>query len=319
MPFINEAVWALHDGRRRAGGDRHDREARLQPPDRAARARRPDRPRHVRGDHGGARVRARRRALRAVPAAARARRRRAGSAARAGRGFYDYASTSMDPPNWGIQRYPFSVEEIDASEANARGDGCASCLSTTIRALRKLLSATLDGVRPRASRRPRAPPRRTPRSRGGCRTSIVLDVAMPGTDGLELCRRLKAAPRDERAPCRPPDRLATRRPRPPSSAAPTHTCASRSGRSSCSAWSSGVAGGRYGAAAVAVAARRVRGGAARCSTRATSVTCSSSSAGSGCSSRTRTARRSARSPRRSSRRTPARARTRSASSATRAS
>ena len=67
--------------RRRAGGDRHDREARLRAPDGAARARRPDRPRHVRRDHGGAPRRARRPEVRAVPAAPRVRRRRAASAA----------------------------------------------------------------------------------------------------------------------------------------------------------------------------------------------------------------------------------------------
>ena len=54
MPFINEAAYALHGRRRRGGGDRHGREARLRPSDRAARARRPDRARHVRRDHGGA-------------------------------------------------------------------------------------------------------------------------------------------------------------------------------------------------------------------------------------------------------------------------
>ena len=44
--------------RRRGGGDRHDRQARLRPPDGPARARRPDRARHVRRDHGGAARRA---------------------------------------------------------------------------------------------------------------------------------------------------------------------------------------------------------------------------------------------------------------------
>ncbi len=39
-------------GRRRGGGDRHDREARVRAPDGPARARRPDRARHLRRDHG---------------------------------------------------------------------------------------------------------------------------------------------------------------------------------------------------------------------------------------------------------------------------
>src|SRR5262249_34820641 len=51
----------------------HDRKARLRAPDGAARARRPDRARHVRRDHGGARGGARRREVRTVSAAARAR------------------------------------------------------------------------------------------------------------------------------------------------------------------------------------------------------------------------------------------------------
>ena len=54
MPFINEAAYALMEGVAEAGGDRHDREARVRAPDGAARARRPDRPRHVRRDHGRA-------------------------------------------------------------------------------------------------------------------------------------------------------------------------------------------------------------------------------------------------------------------------
>ena len=54
MPFINEAAYALHDGVAEAAGDRHDREARVQPSHRAARARRPHRARHVCLDHGGA-------------------------------------------------------------------------------------------------------------------------------------------------------------------------------------------------------------------------------------------------------------------------
>src|SRR6185437_4680179 len=61
--------------RGRAGGDRHDREARLRAPAGAARARRPDRARHLRRDHGGAPRGARGREVRALPAAAGARRR----------------------------------------------------------------------------------------------------------------------------------------------------------------------------------------------------------------------------------------------------
>ena len=68
-------------GRRRAGGDRHDREARVRAPDRAACARRPDRARHVRRDHGGARERASGREVRALPAAPPSTSRRAGSGA----------------------------------------------------------------------------------------------------------------------------------------------------------------------------------------------------------------------------------------------
>ena len=80
MPFINEAAYALMEGRRRGGGDRHDREARLRAPARAARARRPDRARHLRRDHGGAPRGPRRSEVRAVPAAAAVRRRRAARA-----------------------------------------------------------------------------------------------------------------------------------------------------------------------------------------------------------------------------------------------
>ena len=64
-------------GRRRAGGDRHGREARVRAPDGPARARRPDRARHVRRDHGGAARGSRRSEVRAVPAPAPLRRRRA--------------------------------------------------------------------------------------------------------------------------------------------------------------------------------------------------------------------------------------------------
>ena len=83
MPFINEAAYALHGGRRRAGGDRHDREARLQPPDGAARARRPDRPRHLRRDHGGAPRRASATRSTRPARCCASTSRRAGSAARA--------------------------------------------------------------------------------------------------------------------------------------------------------------------------------------------------------------------------------------------
>src|SRR5581483_151517 len=62
---------------RRGRRDRHDRQARLRAPDRPARPRRPDRPRHLRRDHGGARAWPRRREVRALPVAPRARRCRA--------------------------------------------------------------------------------------------------------------------------------------------------------------------------------------------------------------------------------------------------
>ena len=71
MPFINEAVWALHDGVAE-GGDRHDREARIRASARAAGARRSDRPRHLRGDHGGAAGGPRRRSLCPLSATPRA-------------------------------------------------------------------------------------------------------------------------------------------------------------------------------------------------------------------------------------------------------
>ena len=54
MPFINEAALRARGRRGRRGGDRHDREARLQPPDWPSGARGSDRARHVRRDHGGA-------------------------------------------------------------------------------------------------------------------------------------------------------------------------------------------------------------------------------------------------------------------------
>ena len=75
MPLINEAAYALQDGVARGGGDRHDRQARLQPPDGAARTGRPDRARHLRLHHGGAAGRAGRCEARALPPAPRARRR----------------------------------------------------------------------------------------------------------------------------------------------------------------------------------------------------------------------------------------------------
>jgi putative nucleotidyltransferase with HDIG domain len=65
--------------------------------------------------------------------------------------------------------------------------------------LRKLLSATLDGFDMEleeagsAAEAEAAIERRLP-------DVVVLDVAMPGTDGLELCRRLKAAPRTRDVP-----------------------------------------------------------------------------------------------------------------------
>ena len=65
--------------------------------------------------------------------------------------------------------------------------------------LRKLLSATLDGFdleleeAASAEEADAAIERQLP-------DVVVLDIAMPGTDGLELCRRLKAGAADERVP-----------------------------------------------------------------------------------------------------------------------
>jgi cyclic di-GMP phosphodiesterase len=65
--------------------------------------------------------------------------------------------------------------------------------------LRKLLSATLDGFdlqleeAASAEEADVAIERQLP-------DVVVLDIAMPGTDGLELCRRLKAAPRTSELP-----------------------------------------------------------------------------------------------------------------------
>ena len=73
MPFINEAVWALHDGVAEAEAIDTIAEARLRPSARPAGARRPDRSRHLRRDHGGASRRIGRRSLRSVPLARGAR------------------------------------------------------------------------------------------------------------------------------------------------------------------------------------------------------------------------------------------------------
>ena len=65
--------------------------------------------------------------------------------------------------------------------------------------LRNLLSATLDGFdleleeAASADEADAAIARRLP-------DVVVLDIAMPGTDGLELCRRLKAAPQTSELP-----------------------------------------------------------------------------------------------------------------------
>ena len=47
MPMINEAIFCLHEGVADAGRDRHDHEARHEPPDGPADARRLHRPRHL--------------------------------------------------------------------------------------------------------------------------------------------------------------------------------------------------------------------------------------------------------------------------------
>ena len=88
MPFINEAVWALHDGV--AEAEAIDTIAKLEfahPMGPLALA--VDRPRHVRRDHGGPPRRSRRRQVRAVPAAPRARRGRP-PGPEVGQGFYSY-------------------------------------------------------------------------------------------------------------------------------------------------------------------------------------------------------------------------------------
>ena len=73
---------------------------------------------------------------------------------------------------------------------------------------------------------------------------IVLDVLMPGIDGIEYCGEAEARSADARHPGRPPDRL--RRTDLDGVAAPTRSCASRSARSSSSAVVERLAGGTNG-------------------------------------------------------------------------
>ena len=166
MPFINEAVWALHDGVAEAGGDRHDREARLRAPDGAARARRPDRPRHVRRDHGSAARRARRRPLRALPAAPRAGECRANWAASLARGFYIYPG--RQDPTGPVRQNP-----------RRRSTLCASCWSTTTTRCARCCARP---SRPSTSRSTRPPTPSRPRQRIAAARpdAIVLDVAHAG-------------------------------------------------------------------------------------------------------------------------------------------
>ena len=182
---------------------------------------------------------------------------------KSGQGFFSYSSgfrrICHRAPEWGIQPYPFSCRIQGTSEAMERGQ-VRLLLVDDDPSLRKLLSATLDGFdleleeAASAEEADAAIERQLP-------DVVVLDIAMPGTDGLELCRRLKAAPRTSESARRPPDRLrragrgrgAVRRRRIPAQAVPAARAPRRD-----------RAGRRrpLRPAADARAACRVRGGAA---------------------------------------------------------
>ena len=111
---------------------------------------------------------------------------------------------------------------------------CASWSSTTSRAVREALERALrlegyevelaaDGAGGAASRSP-----------GAASDAIVLDVLMPGIDGLEVCRALRAAgDRDAGADADRARRRSTTA-SPASTRAPTTTSSSRSRSRSCS-------------------------------------------------------------------------------------
>ena len=144
MPFINEAAYALLEGVGRAGGDRHDREARLRASARAARARRPDRARHVRRDHGGAA--------------------RAGSATRSTRRARCCASTCRRDGSAGSQAAG-STRTDGARAVSARRARRSATSSSSEYVLLKSTAPFTSSTTQRAERRPAAGRRRRGRRR----------------------------------------------------------------------------------------------------------------------------------------------------------